>query len=290
MSTPFTRVQLYEIQTPNEAEALLELGVDHIGSVILSAARWQDAAIRDTVRLARTAGARSSLIPLFSTTAAVMGMLDFYRPDIVHFCDALSDADGPLEKCRELVTLQLQVRKNFPEIAIMRSIPIGPPGQARHVPTLALAALFEPVSDYFLTDTLLIQRIENTGPAVQPVTGFIGITGRTCDWTMARRLVDNAGIPVILAGGISPDNVVEGLRQVGPAGVDSCTGTNARDDSGNPIRFKKDFGRVRRLVDAVRRFDARRPDDDLPAGNADAPKAAAASTRQKDKEDKRVDA
>jgi len=290
MSTPFTLVQLYEIQTPIEAEALLELGVDHIGSVILSAARWKDEAIRDTVRLTRAAGARSSLIPLFSTPAAVMGMLDFYRPDIVHFCDALSDADGPLEKCRELITLQRQVRENFPETAIMRSIPIAPPGQARRVPTLELAALFQPVSDYFLTDTLLTQRTSKTEPADQPVAGFIGITGRTCDWTMARRLVDTACIPVILAGGVSPDNVAEGLRQVGPAGVDSCTGTNACDGSGKPIRFKKDIGRVRRLVDAVRDFDARRRADDLPAGSVGRPDAATAPTRQKDKEEKRVDA
>ncbi|MFZ0726590.1 MAG: hypothetical protein WAM61_12450 [Desulfobacterales bacterium] len=262
MSTPYTFVQLYEIQTPIEAEALLELGVDHIGSVILSAACWKDAAIRDTVRLTRAAGACSSLIPLFSTPAAVMHMLDFYRPDIVHFCDTLSDANGPLEKCRELIALQRQVRESFPETAIMRSIPIAPPGEARRVPTLELAALFQSVSDFFLTDTLLPQRTLDSGPAAQPVAGFIGITGRTCDWSMARRLVDTARIPVILAGGISPDNVAEGLRHVRPAGVDSCTGTNARDDSGKPIRFKKDIGRVRDLVEAVREIDLRRQADD----------------------------
>ncbi len=281
MSTPFTLVQLYEIQTPGEAEALLARGVDHIGSVILSAARWKDDAIRDTVRLTRAAGARSSLIPLFSSPAAVMDMLDFYRPDIVHFCDALSDAAGPLEKCRELITLQRRVRENFPETAIMRSIPIAPPGEARRVPTLELAALFQPVSDYFLTDTLLTRRPLETDPADQPVAGFIGITGRTCDWAMARRLVDTARIPVILAGGISADNVAEGLRQVGPAGVDSCTGTNARDGSGKPIRFKKDIDRVRGLVDAVRRFDARRQADDPPAGSAGPPAAATAPCETK---------
>jgi len=68
--------------------------------------------------------------------------------------------------------------------------------------------------------------------------------------------VDTARIPVVLAGGISPDNVVEGLRQVGPAGVDSCTGTNACDSHGQPIRFKKDPAKVKRLVGAVRGFEA----------------------------------
>ena len=267
MSTQFMRVQLYEIQTPAEAEALIALGVDHIGSVILSASRWKDAAIRETVRLTRSAGARSSLIPLFKTPATVMEMLDYYRPDIVHFCESVSDRNGMLEICRKLLILQEQVKKNFPEIAIMRSIPIAPPGFARQVPTLELAALFEPASDYFLTDTLLIQNTSKTGPADQPVNGFIGITGRICDWLMARKLVDTVRIPVILAGGISPDNVVEGLRQVRPAGVDSCTGTNARDSYGRPIRFKKDPARVKRLVDAVREFEAGLLLDDLRPGS-----------------------
>ena len=249
-------VQLYEIQTPTEAEALIALGVNHIGSVILSASRWKDSAIRETVRLTRSAGACSSLIPLFNTPATVMETLDYYRPDIVHFCESVSDRNGMLEICQKLLDLQKQVKKNFPEIAIMRSIPIAQPGFARHVPTLELAALFEPASDYFLTDTLLIQDTSKTGPVDQPVNGFIGITGQTCDWLMARKLVDAARIPVILAGGISPDNVVEGMRQVRPAGVDSCTGTNARDNDGHPIRFKKDPARVKHLVDAVRKYEA----------------------------------
>ena len=267
MSTQFMLVQLYEIQTPAEAEALIALGVDHIGSVILTASCWKDAAIRETVRLTRSAGARSSLIPLFNTPATVMEMLDYYRPDIVHFCESVSDRNGMLEICQNLLNLQKQVRKNFPEIAIMRSIPIAPPGFARHVPTLELAALFEPASDYFLTDTLLVQNTSKTGPADQPVNGFIGITGQTCDWFMARKLVDAARIPVILAGGISPDNVVEGLRQVRPAGVDSCTGTNARDSYGQPIRFQKDPARVKRLVEAVREFKSGLLLDDLRPGS-----------------------
>jgi phosphoribosylanthranilate isomerase len=256
MSTQFVVVQLYEVQTPEEAEALLSIGVDHIGSVILSASRCRDEAIRETVRVTRSAGARSSLIPLFDTVESVLDMLDYHRPDIVHFCEALSDADGNLVDCRKRLDLQRHVKKSFPEIAVMRSIPIAPPGLTRCVPTLELAALFEPATDWFLTDTHLLADGAAAAPPDQPVSGFIGITGRRCDWAMARRLVETARIPVILAGGISPENVMEGLQQVQPAGIDSCTGTNARSRNGRPIRFKKDLGRVRRLVDAVRAFEA----------------------------------
>ncbi|MEX1326751.1 MAG: hypothetical protein AB1Z29_08115, partial [Desulfobacterales bacterium] len=86
----------------------------------------------------------------------------------------------------------------------------------------------------------------------QPVPGFVGITGQQCDWETAANLVMSCRVPVILAGGISPDNVAEGIRRVRPAGVDSCTRTNALDKKGVPIRFKKDLQQVRRLVSAVR--------------------------------------
>jgi phosphoribosylanthranilate isomerase len=67
--------------------------------------------------------------------------------------------------------------------------------------------------------------------------------------------VDASGIPVILAGGISPQNVIAGILQVKPAGIDSCTWTNAQDKTGSPIRFRKDLGKVRQLVGCVRQAE-----------------------------------
>jgi phosphoribosylanthranilate isomerase len=80
----------------------------------------------------------------------------------------------------------------------------------------------------------------------------VGITGQRCSWNTAADLVESSRIPVILAGGVSPDNVVEGIRRVLPAGVDSCTRTNALDKKGVPIRFRKNLQKVKQLVKAVR--------------------------------------
>ena len=38
--------QIYEIQTPEEAEKCIALGVDRIGSVLLSASEWKNPEIR----------------------------------------------------------------------------------------------------------------------------------------------------------------------------------------------------------------------------------------------------
>jgi phosphoribosylanthranilate isomerase len=247
-------VQIYEVQTPLEAEHLIELDVDHIGSVIVSEEQWMLPQLKDTVQVIKSTTAKSSLIPLYSRLDSVLRTLEYYQPDIVHFCEAFAGEGGFWGFKDKLIGLQQDVKKHFPQIKIMRSIPIGPSGADNTIPTLEYARWFEPVSDFFLTDTLLVKPAGSPDGS-QPVKGFVGITGKTCNWETAAKLVDASGIPVILAGGISPQNVIEGILQVKPAGVDSCTWTNAQDKTGNPIRFKKDLGKVRQLVARVRQAE-----------------------------------
>lgn len=247
-------VQIYEVQTPSEAEKLLTLGVDHIGSVIVSKKPWKVPSIRDAVHLIQKKGGRSSLIPLFDDLDTICFMLDYYKPDVVHFCEAITLENGFSEFCKKLVLLQKSLNKRFPEIKMMRSIPIPQSNVQNQGETLELARMFEVVSDYFLTDTLIVKPSGSISD-LQPVKGFIGITGQTCDWDMASQLVRSSQIPVILAGGITPDNVFDGIMQVMPAGVDSCTGTNAKDFKGRSIRFKKDLEKVKHMVDEARRAE-----------------------------------
>jgi phosphoribosylanthranilate isomerase len=253
-------VQLYEIQDPREAERLIELGVDRIGSVILSPEEWKVPAVRDVVRLIRGSGAKSSLIPLLAREDDILRALEYYEPDFVHFCELIPLAPhdhGRREAlCAELIRIQQRVKKEFPPFGITRSIPIPEPGPADHAAVretiLEIARMLEPHTDGFMTDTL---RGYGGEGAAQPVAGYVGITGEVCDWDLAAVLVEASRIPVILAGGISPENVFDAIGHVKPAGIDSCTQTNARDNRGRPIRFRKDFDRVRRLLDEVRRAE-----------------------------------
>lgn len=76
--------------------------------------------------------------------------------------------------------------------------------------------------------------------------GMYGGTGLTMDWRLARRLADQA--PILLAGGLRPDNVAQALEQVQPWGVDSASGVESAPGV-------KDPEKVKAFVDAVRAFE-----------------------------------
>jgi len=52
----------------------------------------------------------------------------------------------------------------------------------------------------------------------------LGGTGRVHDWKLSRQIRDNAKCPVILAGGLNPDNVRQAVEAVHPYAVDVCSG------------------------------------------------------------------
>ncbi|MEJ2221683.1 MAG: hypothetical protein P8X80_12810 [Desulfobacterales bacterium] len=132
-------VQIYEVQTPVEAEALIELDVDHIGSVVVSEQDWKLPQLKATINSVASTAAKSSLIPLYNRPESVLRTLDYYQPDIVHFCEALSGKGNAVDLCGRLLDLQALVRRHFPQIKIMRSIPIAQARGNDKIPTIELA-------------------------------------------------------------------------------------------------------------------------------------------------------
>lgn len=240
-------IQIYEIQTPREAETCAQLGVDHIGCVLFSGRKATQTELREAIRVSRAAGIRSSLLPLFEDKYQVYRAIEHYAPDYVHFCQNLTEPNGTPTGLEQFVSLQAGIKESFPEIGIIRSIPLPRKGlEGANFPLLELVHALEGVSDFFLIDTWTER---------EPVKGFIGITGMVSDWGMAKEVVLASPIPVILAGGISPGNAYEAILGVIPAGIDSCTRTNKCDADGRPLRFQKDFAKVKELVEEVRRAE-----------------------------------
>ena len=74
-------------------------------------------------------------------------------------------------------------------------------------------------------------------------TQAYGGTGQTVDWALAHEVAQAA--PVILAGGLTPDNVQEAIQHVKPYGVDVSSGVEQ-----NP--GQKDHKKIRTFTEAVR--------------------------------------
>ena len=73
-----------------------------------------------------------------------------------------------------------------------------------------------------------------------------GGTGQTWDWTKAARLAQR--YPILVSGGLNPDNVADAMHQLKPWGVDVCSGIEAEPG-------RKDHAKVRAFVAAVRGAD-----------------------------------
>ncbi len=67
----------------------------------------------------------------------------------------------------------------------------------------------EKIADFVLLDTVTFRE---------------GGTGMTHDWTISRRIKDKIGLPIILAGGLTPENVSRAVNVVKPYAVDVASG------------------------------------------------------------------
>ncbi|MFT4884695.1 MAG: phosphoribosylanthranilate isomerase, partial [Natronomonas sp.] len=69
-----------------------------------------------------------------------------------------------------------------------------------------------------VADALLVDSLDESGA---------GGTGETHDWDRTAELVDTLESPVVLAGGLTPENVGEAVRRVEPFAVDVASGVEA---------------------------------------------------------------
>src|SRR4051812_1346932 len=69
-----------------------------------------------------------------------------------------------------------------------------------------------------------------------------GGTGRTWDWDLAAQR--HSQVPLILSGGLTPDNVADGIAAVRPWGVDVASGVETAPGIKDPERMRAFFAAV----------------------------------------------
>jgi phosphoribosylanthranilate isomerase len=67
----------------------------------------------------------------------------------------------------------------------------------------------------------------------------LGGTGQMHDWTLSREIRERVSVPLFLAGGLTPENVEQAIAEVGPFGLDVCSGvrTDGKLDAEKLGRF-----------------------------------------------------
>ena len=83
-----------------------------------------------------------------------------------------------------------------------------------------------------------------------------GGTGHAFDWSrLSSDVLAHVRQPVVLSGGLDPDNVARAIRLVHPYAVDVSSGVEERDEGGRARRGLKDAARIAAFMQGVRSAD-----------------------------------
>lgn len=190
------RVKICGITNLNDALIAVEHGADAIGL-----------RIRPKLSL-EAARAIAKSVPPFVTRVVLTREISSEK--IIETCKYVGVST--LQAYGELTKESIEtIRDNIPGIKIIRAIPVIDQDAIR------IAKELENIADALLLDTQDL------------TTGQIGGTGKPHDWSISREIVSTVRMPIILAGGLNPDNVVEAIQTVRCWGVDCETGVEKSD-------------------------------------------------------------
>ncbi len=215
------KIQIYSMTSVADAVAVADAGADLIGVVVVRPGTVPEGVDQRAAREilgAVSPRATGVALTLATDPDEICSMVENVRPAILHIAAAVVSP----EECDE-------IREEVAPVKVMRTIGVKGPEAIRW------AEIYQQATDYILLDSF-------TGAAWQP-----GAAGKPHDWTISKRVVERSRIPVVLAGGLAPENVADAIRAVRPWGVDSFTQTDVAGQRG-----RKDLARVREFIASAR--------------------------------------
>lgn len=202
-------IKVCGIQTVAEALGVIEAGANTIGMLLGVPDYVGD---RITHEIAKQIVAS---VPEGVRTVMVTHLLDVN--EIVEIAEYTVVSAIQVHNDLDIVGMK-QLQQNLHNIELIKAI---------HVmdnTAIKQAKMYGPYSDMILLDTKVKNRI--------------GGTGQTHDWNISKEIVNELNIPVILAGGLNPENVESAINKVNPYGIDANSGLEHEDGS-------KDFKKIR---------------------------------------------
>ena len=215
--------QIYDIQSPEEALACIEAGADYIG-VCPPQYTGHDEDLpgvvsHETAKAIMEAtegkGAKRVYIILADDEETAYKTVQQYHPEVVHIsANHFTASPRVVEKIKSI----------DPRVQVMQALAVDGPE------AIERAKSFASFVDLLILDS------------PNPNVGCIGAAGVEHNRSIDRAIIEAVDIPVIIAGGLGPDNVEEAIRATGAWGVDSLTKTSRFFPDGG---FEKDIELVR---------------------------------------------
>jgi phosphoribosylanthranilate isomerase len=192
------RVKVCCIASLAEAELAAGLGADALGLV---SAMPSGPGVIDEEVIAQVAARVPPPVATFLLTSlveadAIVGQQRRLRATTLQLVD------------RTTAATRRAVREALPGVRLVQVVHVTGPASVDE----ALEAQQE--SDALLLDS------GNADLAVKELGG----TGRVHDWATSARIREAVVVPLFLAGGLRPDNVRQAIEEVGPFGLDVCSG------------------------------------------------------------------
>jgi phosphoribosylanthranilate isomerase len=209
-------VQVAGIHDKAEADMLAEEGVDWLGLPLRLPKYNEDISEGDAAAvIASIQPPHAGVLISYMTIAS----------EVKAFCDVLGVRTVQLHG--DVETSELRALKKLdPDLYVLKSLVVKERNAEELLKIVDDAAEWV---DMFITDTF------------NPATGAKGATALTHDWNVSAELVCRSPRPLMMAGGLTPENVAAAIEKVRPAAVDahSCL----EDASG-----RKDRDKVRKFV------------------------------------------
>lgn len=205
-----TRVKICGVSTVEQAKKIVSLGADAIG--LLAAIDVNGEGIKRGEITKETARDIVSSLPPFVDSVLITSYKDIRK--IVEACKFIGNRTIQISRFNDINESEVKtLRKELPYIKIINVIHMSDKLAIEKVKSI------ETFSDAILLDSMAGKQL--------------GGTGIIHDWNLSRQIVRDSKIPVILAGGLTPENLKEAIDKVKPWGVDAHTGLENDDFSKN---------------------------------------------------------
>jgi len=224
-----TLVKICGVSEPKHARAAAALGADFIGMVFAPSRR--QVTLGQAKRIAAALGKGQTCAPTKATTEAIEAALRTRRPLLVGvFADQDADTINDIAEECDLDLVQLSGSEPWEMCGQLNRPALKCTKVRQDEPAEAVLAA---VGEWAVV--LLDPYVE----------GSYGGAGVTLDWRVAAQV--SARLPVMLAGGLRPDNVGEAVRTVRPWAVDVSSGVETEGI--------KDVDKIRAFIQAAKEAD-----------------------------------